>query len=249
MPICAARPAGENELVVDGRGHAYVNSGGFDLMAGGPSHPAVIALVTPTARPAKWPTASPSPTAWPSRPTSARSSLPSPTRAAHRLRYRRRWQPLEPRIWAELRDGVPTGSVSTPRAPSGTPMCRTTLPTRSRRRRNPPNDRARPRRLRLHARRPRPPDPLHPRHRMERPREDVQRRTTAQLLPSKPRRQRQVGQADDNFALASSGRHIAPRDIETINPLNPFRSRRLALSGPRQSRRHRGCAGAHCMFP
>jgi sugar lactone lactonase YvrE len=39
-------PAG-NELVVDGRGNAYVNGGGFDLMAGEEFAPGIIALVTP----------------------------------------------------------------------------------------------------------------------------------------------------------------------------------------------------------
>src|SRR5947207_1764863 len=39
-------PAG-NELVVDGRGNAYVNGGGFDLMAGDPFAPGIVALVTP----------------------------------------------------------------------------------------------------------------------------------------------------------------------------------------------------------
>src|SRR5581483_5804970 len=39
-------PAG-NELVVDGRGNAYVNGGGFDLMAGEPFAPAGVVLVTP----------------------------------------------------------------------------------------------------------------------------------------------------------------------------------------------------------
>jgi sugar lactone lactonase YvrE len=39
-------PAG-NELVVDGRGNAYVNGGGFDLMAGEPFAPGIIALVIP----------------------------------------------------------------------------------------------------------------------------------------------------------------------------------------------------------
>lgn len=39
-------PAG-NELVVDGRGNAYVNGGGFDMMAGDPFAPGIIALVTP----------------------------------------------------------------------------------------------------------------------------------------------------------------------------------------------------------
>ena len=38
-------PAG-NELVVDARGNAYVNGGGFDLMAGEPFAPGIIALVT-----------------------------------------------------------------------------------------------------------------------------------------------------------------------------------------------------------
>jgi sugar lactone lactonase YvrE len=36
-----------NEIVVDGRGNAYLNGGGFDLAAGEPFAPGVIALVTP----------------------------------------------------------------------------------------------------------------------------------------------------------------------------------------------------------
>jgi sugar lactone lactonase YvrE len=40
------RPPG-NELVVDGRGNAYVNGGGFDLMAGERFAPGIVALVTP----------------------------------------------------------------------------------------------------------------------------------------------------------------------------------------------------------
>src|SRR3954447_19141389 len=39
-------PAG-NELVVDGRGNAYVNGGGFDMMAGEPYAPGGVVLVTP----------------------------------------------------------------------------------------------------------------------------------------------------------------------------------------------------------
>src|SRR5262249_54449681 len=35
-----------NELVVDGRGNAYINSAGFDLMAGEKFAPGMIALVT-----------------------------------------------------------------------------------------------------------------------------------------------------------------------------------------------------------
>jgi len=38
---------GFNELVVDGRGNAYVNGAGFDLMAGGAPAPGMVALVTP----------------------------------------------------------------------------------------------------------------------------------------------------------------------------------------------------------
>lgn len=39
--------SGFNEIVVDGRGHAYVNGGGFDLMAGEKYAPGIVALVTP----------------------------------------------------------------------------------------------------------------------------------------------------------------------------------------------------------
>jgi sugar lactone lactonase YvrE len=40
-------PAPGNELVVDGRGNAYINGGGFDLMAGEEFVPGIVALVTP----------------------------------------------------------------------------------------------------------------------------------------------------------------------------------------------------------
>lgn len=43
----ASDPPAGNELVVDGRGNAYVNGGGFNLMVGEPFAPVVIALVTP----------------------------------------------------------------------------------------------------------------------------------------------------------------------------------------------------------
>src|SRR5215470_15451352 len=38
---------GWNEIVVDGRGNAYINGGGFDLMAGEKFAPGMIALVSP----------------------------------------------------------------------------------------------------------------------------------------------------------------------------------------------------------
>src|SRR6184192_1394043 len=42
-----SKPPAGNELVVDGRGNAYVNGGGFDLMTGHPFAPGIVALVTP----------------------------------------------------------------------------------------------------------------------------------------------------------------------------------------------------------
>jgi sugar lactone lactonase YvrE len=42
----ASSPAAGNELVVDGRGNAYVNGGGFNLMAGEPFAPGIVAMVT-----------------------------------------------------------------------------------------------------------------------------------------------------------------------------------------------------------
>jgi sugar lactone lactonase YvrE len=45
--LAALSEHGFNELVVDGRGNAYVNGGGFDLMGGGEFAPGLIALVTP----------------------------------------------------------------------------------------------------------------------------------------------------------------------------------------------------------
>jgi sugar lactone lactonase YvrE len=45
--LTALMEFGFNELVVDGRGNAYVNGGGFDLMAGGAPAPGIVAVVTP----------------------------------------------------------------------------------------------------------------------------------------------------------------------------------------------------------
>jgi sugar lactone lactonase YvrE len=43
----ASDPPAGNELVVDARGNAYVNGGGFNMMAGEPFAPGVIAMVAP----------------------------------------------------------------------------------------------------------------------------------------------------------------------------------------------------------
>ena len=61
-----------NEIVVDGRGNVYVN-GRLDFGRRGRAA-GIIALVTPDGTVTRWPTTSPSRTAWPSRPTTGRSS-------------------------------------------------------------------------------------------------------------------------------------------------------------------------------
>jgi sugar lactone lactonase YvrE len=45
-----ARPP-NNEIVVDGRGNAYIDGGGFDMLAGEPFAPGLIALITPGGEP------------------------------------------------------------------------------------------------------------------------------------------------------------------------------------------------------
>jgi hypothetical protein len=76
-------PLGWSEITVDGRGNVYVNTINFDfaefneVLTSGKA-PDKIALITPTARPARSRTSSPSRTAWWSRRTTRRSSSPSP---------------------------------------------------------------------------------------------------------------------------------------------------------------------------
>jgi sugar lactone lactonase YvrE len=45
--LTAISALGWNEIVVDGRGNAYVNGAGFDLMAGAPYAPGLVAMVSP----------------------------------------------------------------------------------------------------------------------------------------------------------------------------------------------------------
>lgn len=47
LAVLGPRPP-VNEIVVDGRGNAYVDGGGFDMLAGEPFAPGMIGLVTPT---------------------------------------------------------------------------------------------------------------------------------------------------------------------------------------------------------
>jgi sugar lactone lactonase YvrE len=42
----ALSPGGWNEIVVDGRGNAYINAAGFDMMAGEAFKPGIVALAT-----------------------------------------------------------------------------------------------------------------------------------------------------------------------------------------------------------
>jgi len=102
-------PAG-NELVVDRRGNAYVNGGGFDLMAGEEFAPGIVALVTPdgTARQVADGIAFPNGMLV----TADNSTLIVAESYANRLTA----FDIAPdgglsnrRVWAELGDGVPDG--------------------------------------------------------------------------------------------------------------------------------------------
>jgi len=62
---------GWNEIVVDGRGNAYVNEAGFEF-PGGEFSPGTWRCSRRRARPGAWRRASPSPTAWQSRPATRR---------------------------------------------------------------------------------------------------------------------------------------------------------------------------------
>ncbi len=55
---------GWNDIVVDGRGHAYVNGAGFNPMAGSRSGQVRCSWPARTARCGRWPTTSRSPTGW-----------------------------------------------------------------------------------------------------------------------------------------------------------------------------------------
>jgi sugar lactone lactonase YvrE len=102
-------PAG-NELVVDGRGNAYINGGGFDLMAGEEFAPGIVALVTPdgSARQAADGLAFPN------------GMLVTPDNSTLIVAesYAKRLTAFDiaadgslsnRRLWADLRDGVPDG--------------------------------------------------------------------------------------------------------------------------------------------
>lgn len=102
-------PAG-NELVVDAHGYAYVNGGGFDLMAGEPFAPGIVTLVTPdgSARQVADGLAFPN----------GMLIMPDDRTLVVAESYARRLTAFEieddgslshRRVWAELGDGVPDG--------------------------------------------------------------------------------------------------------------------------------------------
>jgi sugar lactone lactonase YvrE len=101
---------GWNEIVVDGRGSAYVNGGGFDLMAGEPFAPGIVALVTPdgSARQVADGIAFPNGMAV----TPDNSTLIVAESYANRLTafdIRADGGLSNRRVWADLDDGVPDG--------------------------------------------------------------------------------------------------------------------------------------------
>jgi sugar lactone lactonase YvrE len=101
---------GFNELVVDGRGNAYVNGGGFDLMAGEEFEPGGVLLVTPHG-PASWVADG---LAFPN----GMAITPDDATLIVAESYAKRLTAFDidadgtlgnRRVWAELGDGVPDG--------------------------------------------------------------------------------------------------------------------------------------------
>jgi sugar lactone lactonase YvrE len=101
---------GFNEIVVDGRGNAYVNGGGFNLMAGEKFAPGIVALVTPdgSARQVADGIAFPNGMAV----TPDNSTLIVAESYGKRLTafdIAAEGSLSNRRVWADLRDGVPDG--------------------------------------------------------------------------------------------------------------------------------------------
>lgn len=121
------------ELVVDGRGSAYLNGGGFNLMAGEESAPGIVAMVSPGGS---------------ARQVAGGLSLPNGmpvTPGAQTLivaqSYAKRLTAFEVaaggglsnrRVWAELGDSVPAAFAPTPATPSGTPASPASAAVRAR---------------------------------------------------------------------------------------------------------------------
>jgi len=146
---------GWNEIVVDGRANAYVNTAGFDLMAGADFVPGTIAVVTAdgSARQVADGIAFPN----------GMAVTPDNSTLIVAESYGRKLTAFDieadgglsnRRVWADLGDGVPDGiCLDAENAVWYADVPRQALRARSRGRRGPADDQSRSRLLRLHARR------------------------------------------------------------------------------------------------
>ena len=119
---------GFNEIVVDGRGNAYVNGGNFDFATGAGAHSGVVALVRPngTVRQVADDIVFGNGMAI----TEDRSTLIVAESWARRLSafdIARDGGLSNRRVWADLGDSRPTGSAWTPRGRSGSPTYPTSV--------------------------------------------------------------------------------------------------------------------------
>ena len=122
---CAASPRGPftyaelgqpgwNDIVIDGRGNAYVNRCGFDPVAGSSSRPAPCIWSRRTACPGRWPGTSRFPTGWRSRRTTPGWSSRTPTGTTRGVRHRRRRRAVaHAGCGPNSATASPTASVST----------------------------------------------------------------------------------------------------------------------------------------
>lgn len=108
MSALASPPPG-NELVVDGRGNAYVNGGGFDLMAGEPFAPGIVALVAPDGSARRVADGLAFPNGMHVTPDSTLIVAESYARRLTAFDAADDGSLSNRRVWAELGDGVPDG--------------------------------------------------------------------------------------------------------------------------------------------
>jgi sugar lactone lactonase YvrE len=167
-------PPAANELVVDGRGYAYVNGGGFDLMAGEDFAPGIVALVRPEGRARQVAEG----LAFPN----GMLIMPDDRALVVAESYARRLSAFDieadgslshRRVWAELGDGVPDGICADAEDAIWYADVPQALHTRARRRRGAANRGTGPWLLRVCPRRPGRRDPLHGRPGVERARRHV----------------------------------------------------------------------------
>jgi sugar lactone lactonase YvrE len=174
----SAPPAG-NELVIDGRGNAYVNGGGFHLTAGEPFAPGVVTLVTHDGASRQVADGLAFPNGM--LVTADNATLIVAESYAEKLTafdIQQDGSLTNRCVWAELGDAVPDGiCLDADNAVWVRRRAEQAVRSRARRRRSPADDRPRPRLLRLCARRSRPANVVHDGNRVERPRQHVRRAT------------------------------------------------------------------------